>query len=89
MEAMNFPEDLKKKLEAAESLEEVAKLCCEAGYEVTVDELKAAEASCSEELSEDDLDNVAGGGLLTAITVGMIAIGAYLIWKHKGGGHRF
>ena len=61
MEQFNIPEELKAKIEAAETLEEVAKLCTEAGYEVTVEELEAAVNAPGDELSEGDLDNVAGG----------------------------
>lgn len=85
MEQFNIPDSLKEKIENAETLEEVAKLCSEAGYEVTMEDLKAVEAADNSELSEDDLDNVAGGLVIlnpATIAVGVVAVGAYAIWSY-------
>lgn len=78
MEQFNISDSLKEKLAKAENLEEVVKACAEEGVEVTLEELKAAEASQKDELNEDDLDNVAGGLYLLGP---MIGLGIYAIWK--------
>ena len=56
-------EELEAKLAAAESLDEVVKACAEEGIEITLEQLEAAIAGITQdgELTEDTLDNVAGG----------------------------
>jgi len=63
-------EELFEKLFATESAEEVKELAAEVGIELTVEEVKGAgklilneleDVDGDGELSEDDLDNVAGG----------------------------
>lgn len=71
-------DSLKEKLATAETLEDVVKVCAEAGVEVSLEEMKAAEASQNGELNEDDLDNVAGG---LSLLGPMIAFGIYALWK--------
>jgi len=78
MEQFNISDSLKEKLAKAENLEEVVKACAEEGVEVTLEDLKAAEASQKDELNEEDLDNVAGG---ISILGPMIAFGIYALWK--------
>ena len=80
---MSEPEFLAK-LENVESLEEVAKICTEAGVAVTPEELKAAmaqpEAGEDGEIGEDALDAVSGG--VGGAVAGIIALIKYL--KKKG-----
>ena len=74
---MEFSETLKAKLAEAETLEDVAKICAEEGFDVTLDDLRAAETSHRDELDENALDNVAGG----AFMLGPAVVGLYLIWR--------
>lgn len=71
MNEIIITEELEAKLAAAESLEEVVKACAEEGIEITLEQLEAAIARIPQEgeLTEDTLDNVAGGAssLLSAI----------------------
>ena len=78
MEQFNISDSLKEKLAKAENLEEVVKACAEEGVEVTLEVLKAAEASQKDELNEDDLDNVAGGVRIAPL---VIAGAVYVAWK--------
>ncbi|MGN0714578.1 MAG: Nif11-like leader peptide family RiPP precursor [Anaerovoracaceae bacterium] len=48
-------------LKAAKTPEEVLDKLIAAGYEVTEDDLKSLKVSDGEPISDDDLDNVAGG----------------------------
>lgn len=77
-------------IDAAENMETVAGLFNKNGFNVSVEEIEAVmNEDKTEELDENSLENVAGGGLVTA----------YLIWKYikskrsgfsgSGGGHRF
>ena len=83
MEKFNISEELKAKIIAAKNLEEVAAICNEAGYEITVDDLKEAEAEAvsGTELNEEDLDNVAGGVSGRTI-IKIIATGIYHLHKY-------
>lgn len=75
---MELSETLKAKLADAETLEDVAKICAEEGVEVTLEQLKAAEATHKDELNEEDLDNVAGG--LVSLLGPAIGAGLYTLW---------
>lgn len=86
MESFEISETLKAKLDQAESLEEIAKICAEEGLEVTAEELKELMAMQTSELNPEDLDNVAGGIvplLVGPIVGGLTAIVVYLIKKKK------
>ncbi len=50
-------------LNAAKTPEELLDKLIAAGYEVTEDDLKSLKVSDGEPISDDDLDNVAGGFL--------------------------
>lgn len=78
MEQFNISDSLKEKLAKAETMEEVVKACAEEGLEVTLEDLKAAQASDKEELNEEDLDNVAGGVRIAPL---VIAGAVYVAWK--------
>lgn len=68
MEEMIISSALEEKLENAESLEEVVRLCAEEGIAVTKEELEAALDSEDEgELNAEQLDNVSGGIRLSRI----------------------
>ena len=54
--------ELQAKLDGAESLEDVVRVCAEAGITISKEQLEAFTADG--ELSEDTLDAVSGGGLL-------------------------
>ena len=62
-------DSLKAKLDNAETMDDVVRVCAEEGIEVTKEQLEAAAASMDDELNEDDLDNVNGGVALFAIAV--------------------
>ena len=68
---MNITKELEAKIAAAEALEDVVKICAEAGIEVTEEMLKAElEKQKNGELDEAALENVSGG------LVGLVALGA-------------
>ena len=77
------------RLEASATVEEAQKVFAEKGIDLTVEELQkiAEDLSGKEELSEADLENVAGGDLFSftagcAIALGVLAIiGISLAWK--------
>ncbi len=54
-------EELKTKLKACKTPEEVLALAKENNMEISLEEIKAAFYANKKELSDDDLDNVAGG----------------------------
>lgn len=61
-------EEFKAAASKVETLEEALELCKAHGVEITAEELvDAIKKSQSDELSEDDLENVAGGGFTAAI----------------------
>ena len=49
---------------AGDDAEAITKLANEKGYDFTVEDLKAAKEEAKGELSEEQLDNVAGGGVV-------------------------
>ena len=54
--------ELEEKIKGAETLEDLVKVCAEAGVEVTKEQLEAELAKMeSDELDENALDDVAGG----------------------------
>lgn len=75
-------EEFKKAAIKVETVEEAVELCKKYGVEITGDELvDAIKRSNSEELNEEDLDNVAGGGVTAAVyalgfVFGMSPLGA-------------
>jgi len=94
IDALLHDQSFTKKIDEADSLEEVAQLFNDKGIEVTASDIqRAMDAAGNDELSEESLEDVAGGaaGILVAA-----AIGAYLLYRWKkrhfsggGGGHRF
>ena len=88
IETLLQDESFTKRIDEANSLEEVALLFKEKGIEVSAADIqKAMDSSTSGELMEDSLESVAGG-LATPI-IACAVIGAYLIarqwkrgWKH-------
>lgn len=71
-----------EKLAKLNSVEEITKAVNEAGVNVTVEEMEQARAwveSQREELNENDLDAVSGGG------IGSIILGGALIWSAISG----
>lgn len=77
---MENMEALVSKLNEAETAEDVIKICAEAGYEVTEEQLKALAVEENEELSEDALDHVAGGVI---VPIGIKTIQELLRWYAK------
>ena len=63
LEELSKDSELKERIENAQSLTEVVEIYREKGIEVTENELEAALRETSDEISEDDLQNVAGGRL--------------------------
>lgn len=78
-------EEFKAAASKVETLEEAIALCKAHGVEITGEELvEAIKKSNSEELNEEDLDNVAGGGLTAAVyalgfVFGMSPLGALVL----------
>lgn len=64
METYELSEELRKKLEEADSLEEVVSIFNEAGIPVTKEQLERMGSAENEDLDECDLDAVSGGLLL-------------------------
>lgn len=65
METKQMSMELQEKLNKAETIDDVVRICAEAGITVSKSQLEAAEAlSSDEELTEETLDAVSGGGLL-------------------------
>ena len=75
-------EEFKAAASKVETLEEAITLCKAHGVEITGEELvDAIKKSHNEELSEEDLENVAGGGITAAVyalgfVFGMSPLGA-------------
>lgn len=83
MDQIAISDSLKAKLDTAETMDEVVRVCAEEGIEVTKEQLEAAAASMDGELTEGDLDNVNGGALgMLAIAVA-IAIACYWYRTHN------
>jgi len=53
---------LQEKLKAAADTNAVAAIAKEAGFSISADDLNQAQSELSEELSEEELEGVAGGG---------------------------
>lgn len=82
MDQIVISDSLKEKLDAAETMDEVVRVCDEEGIEVTKEQLEAA-AAMDGELTEGDLDSVNGGALgMLAIAVA-IAIACYWYKTHN------
>ena len=80
IEALLQDEAFAKEVNEAKNLEDVARLFNDKGIEVSAADIqKAMDSSDSGELSEENLEAVAGG-LITPIVAGAV-IGAYLIGK--------
>lgn len=64
IKALDANAEFKAAASKIETLEEALELCKTYGVEITAEELVSAiKKSHSDELSEDDLENVAGGGI--------------------------
>jgi predicted ribosomally synthesized peptide with nif11-like leader len=78
-------EEFKKAASKVETLEAAIELCKSYGVEITGEELvDAIKKSHAEELTEEDLENVAGGGFTAAIyalgfVFGMSPLGALVL----------
>jgi predicted ribosomally synthesized peptide with nif11-like leader len=70
IEKLRSDPELGKKLETA-SDEERVKIVSQEGYDFTPEEFKTAALEMSPELSDEDLDAVAGGGAATWVGVGV------------------
>lgn len=66
MEQLKISDALKEKIGKAKDLDEVVQLCCEEGIEITKEQLEAEMLpNVNDELSEDTLDAVSGGGIIS------------------------
>ena len=84
VQALMQDEQFKAKLAAAESMDDIAALFCAEGIQVTGAELDAVvEQNSDGELSEANLENVAGGGFLAAACV--VFIGGSLLLGYIDG----
>ena len=76
MEHNEMSPELQAKLDGAESLDDVVRICAEAGITISKEQLEALEASTADgELNEDALDAVSGGGLLADL---------FSWWRNRG-----
>ena len=78
VQALMQDEQFKEKLSQAEDLEAMAALFRNEGFEITGEDLKAAVEQQDGELSEENLENVAGGGILGAAVI--LFIGGSILW---------
>lgn len=68
MENIQISAELESKIQNAESLEEVARICNEAGISVTKEQLENEMTPVNDgELSEAMLGNVSGGGIVRMV----------------------
>lgn len=78
-------EEFKAAASKVETIDEAVELCKVHGVEITGEELvDAIKKSHSDELNEEDLDNVAGGGITAAVyalgfVFGMSPLGALVL----------
>lgn len=78
-------EEFKEAASKVETLEEAVELCKRYGVEITGEELvDAIKKSHSDELSEEDLEDVAGGGIVAGVyalgfVFGMSPLGALIL----------
>ncbi|MBQ6999498.1 MAG: hypothetical protein IJN67_00455 [Oscillospiraceae bacterium] len=84
--------DLEEKIKGAETLDDLAKVCAEAGIDVTKEQLEAELAKEeSDELDETALDDVAGGASVLRLALGAIVViwkKVYSVKRSRGGGGR-
>jgi predicted ribosomally synthesized peptide with nif11-like leader len=73
-ERINSDEQFRAKMEAAETPDDKRQIVTEAGYEVTSDDLPTIRRLAGvNELSDEDLEKVAGGSDATTVAVGLPA----------------
>ena len=84
---MEISQELESKIRQAETLDDVVRICTDAGIDVTREQLQAADMPDGE-LDENALDLVSGGSVL-----GAVALMVWSIYKNRssggGGGHAF
>ncbi|MBQ6999499.1 MAG: Nif11-like leader peptide family RiPP precursor [Oscillospiraceae bacterium] len=74
--------ELEEKIKGAETLEDLVKVCAEAGVEVTKEQLETELAKAeSEELDENALDDVAGGSAVL-VSAAIAIIGTWHLYKY-------
>lgn len=65
---MELNDEIRAKISSAASVDEVVRICAEAGIPVTKEQLEASDTTGAEgELSEEALDAVSGGSLIGLI----------------------
>ena len=65
---MELNDEIREKISSAASVDEVVRICAEAGIPVTKEQLEASDTTGAEgELSEEALDAVSGGSLIGLI----------------------
>lgn len=87
VQALMQDEQFKAKLAAAEDLDAMAALFCDEGIQVTGADLEAAMEQQDGELSEESLENVAGGFAISGlIAAGVILfVGGSILWGYIDG----
>lgn len=82
--------ELEEKIKGAETLDDLVKVCTEAGVEVTKEQLEAELAKTeNDELDENALDDVAGGVSVFRLALGAVVViwkKVYSVKRSKGGG---
>jgi predicted ribosomally synthesized peptide with nif11-like leader len=78
-ERVNSDEEFRAQLEAAETPDDKRRIVTDAGYDVSTDDLPTVKKLAGiSELSDEDLEKVAGGSDATTVAVGLPAAVAFV-----------
>jgi predicted ribosomally synthesized peptide with nif11-like leader len=78
-ERVNSDEEFRAQLEAAETPDDKRRIVTDAGYDVSTDDLPTVKKLAGiTELSDEDLEKVAGGSDATTVAVGLPAAVAFV-----------
>ena len=76
LEAVAADAELQEKLKAATDVEAVVAIAEAAGFVVSAEELEALVLQAQAEMSEEELQGVAGGGVRAAVVGAVVQVGA-------------
>jgi predicted ribosomally synthesized peptide with nif11-like leader len=78
-ERVSSDEEFRGQLEAAETPDDKRRIVTDAGYDVSIDDLPTVKRLAGiSELSDEDLEKVAGGSDVTTVAVGLPAAVAFV-----------
>jgi predicted ribosomally synthesized peptide with nif11-like leader len=78
-ERVSSDEEFRAQLEAAETPDDKRRIVTDAGYDVSIDDLPTVKRLAGiSELSDEDLEKVAGGSDVTTVAVGVPAAVAFV-----------